>query len=186
MSQSNDGTAFRPFVTTTGEAISGPERALLRRWLHSVAPRAVEGQAETFDALIADTKSLLEGVEPAPERQKCPDCGGQGWYAYGETDAPQQVQCERCLGTGRVAPAPAPEPRWRERLIARLMEALRPFARWSFEWPNTQDEITVAGHAMVTVGDLRRAQAALDHASQVAMEDRGARVSERPARRDPV
>src|ERR1043166_5190969 len=178
MSQSNDGTAFRPFVTTTGEAISGPERALLRRWLHSVAPRAVEGQAETFDALIADTKSLLEGVEPAPERQKCPDCGllegvepaperqkcpdcgGQGWYAYGETDAPQQVQCERCLGTGRVAPAPAPEPRWRERLIARLMEALRPFARWSFEWPNTQDEITVAGHAMVTVGDLRRAQAA--------------------------
>ena len=43
------------------------ERALLRRWLHSVAPRAVEGRAETFDALIADTKSLLEGVEPAPE-----------------------------------------------------------------------------------------------------------------------
>jgi peptide deformylase len=43
-----------------------PERALLRRWLHSVAPRAVEGQPETFDALIADTKSLLEGVEPAP------------------------------------------------------------------------------------------------------------------------
>ena len=81
----------------------------------------------------------------------------------------------------RVAPAPAPEPRWRERLIARLMEALRPFARWSFEWPNTQDEITVAGHAMVTVGDLRRAQAALDHASQVAREDRGARVAERPA-----
>jgi hypothetical protein len=42
------------------------ERALLRRWLHSVAPRAVEGRAETFDALIADTKSLLEGVAPAP------------------------------------------------------------------------------------------------------------------------
>jgi hypothetical protein len=31
---------------------------------------------------------------------RCDDCAGQGWYADGPTDSPEQVQCARCSGTG--------------------------------------------------------------------------------------
>jgi hypothetical protein len=79
-------------------------------------------------------------------------------------------QKARALPATELAP---PEPRWRERLIARLMEALRPFAAASEKW-RLADVGTMLDtqRVMVDVGDLRRAQAALDHASQVAWEAR--------------
>jgi hypothetical protein len=32
----------------------------------------------------------------------CAICGGQGWYADGHPDDPQQVQCESCHGKGVI------------------------------------------------------------------------------------
>ena len=34
--------------------------------------------------------------------ETCQRCNGYGYYAYGETDNPSQVQCEACGGTGVV------------------------------------------------------------------------------------
>lgn len=36
----------------------------------------------------------------------CEACGGKGWYAWGYTDAPQQVRCDACLGTGELPSVP--------------------------------------------------------------------------------
>jgi hypothetical protein len=97
------------------------ERALLRRWLHSVAPRAVEGRAETFDALIADTKSLLEGVAPAPE--PLPEEEHECEYEHGDGACPKCVALAN-VGARRVAPAQAREPAPPEPLTVRLLTQL--------------------------------------------------------------
>jgi DnaJ-class molecular chaperone len=36
----------------------------------------------------------------------CPDCGGEGWWAKypNNGDPPEQMQCERCWGTGTLDP----------------------------------------------------------------------------------
>ncbi len=42
--------------------------------------------------------------------EKCPDCGGDGWYQDHapsctdsiHVDCPIQVQCEKCQGTGKI------------------------------------------------------------------------------------
>lgn len=42
---------------------------------------------------------------PVCDATICPVCNGKGWYACGETDKPEQVQCPDCLGTGVASEA---------------------------------------------------------------------------------
>jgi len=55
--------------------------------------------------------NVIDATLPAPVPAVpvvCGQCNGQGWYAEGSTDKPQQRQCELCYGTGFTNPQPAP------------------------------------------------------------------------------
>jgi hypothetical protein len=41
-----------------------------------------------------------------PDPFRCPECGGMGWWAKypNNGDPPEQIQCEKCWGTGSLDP----------------------------------------------------------------------------------
>ncbi len=47
---------------------------------------------------------LMDSVDPSDLHAVCPDCGGRGWWASypANGDPPEQIQCERCWGSGKV------------------------------------------------------------------------------------
>lgn len=50
--------------------------------------------------------SEMTDVSPLPDLPAgaCPDCGGEGWWAKypANGDPPEQIQCEKCYGTGTL------------------------------------------------------------------------------------
>lgn len=79
-------------------------------------PAHSEKQANLFRAALGDPKpgTGAAKIKASMPREKikhftkvgesddaCESCGGQGWYADGPTDNPQQVQCKDCNGTGK-------------------------------------------------------------------------------------
>jgi hypothetical protein len=62
--------------------------------------------AEQIGGSVGDYCNAPFEVAPSPAQEKppsCERCDGQGWYAHGETNFPQQIQCEACNGTGLAA-----------------------------------------------------------------------------------
>jgi hypothetical protein len=66
------------------ETLTGPKSKAYAAYQSACA------RADAAEAIVA----MLVG------NLRCDDCAGQGWYADGPTDSPEQVQCARCSGTG--------------------------------------------------------------------------------------
>lgn len=73
-----------------------PAVAVLRAEWDLIRHQMADTPARAF------TDRLMAALEAGP----CRVCGGRGWYATGETDAPQQVQCEACGGRGEAGSPP--------------------------------------------------------------------------------
>lgn len=45
-----------------------------------------------------------QDITEAPDPLRCPECSGQGWWAKypNNGDPPEQIQCEKCWGTGSL------------------------------------------------------------------------------------
>ena len=54
--------------------------------------------AENLELRLRESEAGAAVLREALEdfKTECRDCGGAGWYAAGETDSPEQVQCQRC------------------------------------------------------------------------------------------
>lgn len=56
---------------------------------------------------------IMENTEPSElspvngPMEECGDCSGFGWIPLGHPNNPEQVQCQRCYGTGKVPSDPS-------------------------------------------------------------------------------
>jgi hypothetical protein len=79
-------------------------------------PAVSQKQANLFKAALGDPKpgTGAAKIKATVPREKikdfthtnesdevCDTCNGQGWYATGETNKPEQKQCDACQGTGK-------------------------------------------------------------------------------------